>query len=503
MNPFREDRWDKVEPSEIRKAQGHLLARYLRDCVLPFSAHYKKVFADAGLDAESIQSVEDLRKLPFTTKADLQPTEENPRKSLDFLLVPDRRTLMRRPGVLVRGALLGRGRMKAHFERMYRPIFMTSTTGRSAEPTSFLFTAHDIDLLRLAGQRINQITKTRKDDRVLNTFPYAPHLAFWQTHYSATASGIFSLGSGGGKVMGTDGNIRMLEKLRPTVLTGMPTFVYHVLRQALEEGVRVESLKTVILGGEKVPSGSREKLRALANELGSPDIDVVVTFGFTEAKMAWVEAVAPPGEPSSGYLTYPDLGVFEIVDPDSGEPVGEGEPGEIVYTPLNSRGTVIIRYRTGDCIDGGLVHEPCPYTGRIVPRLVGKISRQSNRVEMRIDKIKGTLVDFNELEYALDDAPWIDTWQLEIRKRNDDPLDLDVLILHAVRAPSDERDEDSLIRDLNDRFAAFTETRLNRVVFHSAAEMRKLHGVGAELKERKVVDCRPTGDEPAPATNGD
>lgn len=498
-NPFK-DRWDKLEPDEIRAGQGALLQRYLRDCVVPFSPYYKSVFEERGLEPDSIDSLEKLREIPFATKQDLQPTPDNPMRARDFVVVPDRRILMKRMSVVLRAAVVGRAKVKAHFEHMYRPIFMTSTTGRSAEPTSFLYTGHDIDLLRVAGKRINQIAGMRKDERLLNMFPFAPHLAFWLTHYSATASGVFSLSSGGGKVMGTDGNIRMLEKLKPDVLTGMPTFVYHVLQQAIDEGVRVESLKRVILGGEKVPEGSRARLRAMAEELGSPGIDVLVTFGFTEAKMAWTESPAPPGEPSSGYLTYPDLGIFEIVDPDTGEAVGEGEPGEIVYTPLNSRGTVVLRYRTGDCIDGGLIYEPCPYTGRKVPRLVGKISRKSNFMEMSIQKIKGTLIDFNEVEYALDDAPMIDTWQLEIRKRKDDPLQLDELILHAVRADN-EKDEATLIAELNERFAAFTETRLNRVIFHNTEEMRGLHGVGQEMKERKIVDYRPRDGEPAPPRN--
>ena len=55
--------------------------------------------------------------------------------------------------------------------------------------------------------------------------------------------------------MGTDGNIRMLRKLNPDVLIGMPTFVYHVLREAALDGVRCENLRGIVLGGEKVPQG--------------------------------------------------------------------------------------------------------------------------------------------------------------------------------------------------------------------------------------------------------
>src|SRR5207302_6603560 len=138
--------------------------------------------------------------------------------------------------------------------------------------------------------------------------------------------------------------------------------------------------------------------------LGASDIDIFTTYAFTEAKVAWAECPHPPDRPSFGYHLYPDLGIIEIVNPLTGEPVGEGEPGEIVFTPLNARGTVVLRYRTGDCVEGGVVYERCPFCGRRCPRLVGQISRNSEIREMRLEKLKGTLVDFNQLEHVLDNA---------------------------------------------------------------------------------------------------
>ena len=90
--------------------------------------------------------------------------------------------------------------------------------------------------------------------------------------------------SGGGKVMGTDGTLRLIRKLKPDDFIGIPTFVYHVLHQAAEEGLRWENLRCIVLGGEKVSDGLRQKLRDLARELGAADVDVLATYGFTEAK---------------------------------------------------------------------------------------------------------------------------------------------------------------------------------------------------------------------------
>ena len=271
----------------------------------------------------------------------------------------------------------------------------------------------------------------------------------------------------------------------------MPTFLYHVLHQAAEQRLRCENLRRIVVGGEKVPDGMRRKLAGLAAELGAREIDVLATYGFTEAKMAWGECPVALDQTPGGYHLFPDLGIFEVINPKSGEPVPNGEPGELVFTPLDARGTVVLRYRTGDFIDGGLVYEPCPHCGRRAPRLVGNISRSSEVKEMRLDKIKGTLVDFNQLEHVLDDAEHVGAWQLELRKLNDDPLEVDELVLH-IQKTGDVRD-DKLIRELNTRFVTHTEIHPNRILFHDADEMRELQGVGVQLKEQKIVDRRKTG----------
>src|SRR6185436_8505712 len=220
-----------------------------------------------------------------------------------------------------------------------------------------------------------------------------------------------------------------------------------------------------------VAPGTRRKLARLARELGAENVDVVATYGFTEAKMAWTECPCPRGE-QSGYHLYPDLGIVEVVDPKTGIAMPSGEPGEIVFTALDSRGSVVLRYRTGDLIDGGLVHEPCPHCHRLVPRLVGEISRVSEIRTMRFDKIKGTLVDFNVLEHVLDDSQHLASWQLELRKHNDDPLELDELILHYQKA--DTVDDAKCARELLRYFTASTEIQPNQIVFHDSLEMSQL-----------------------------
>jgi phenylacetate-coenzyme A ligase PaaK-like adenylate-forming protein len=289
--------------------------------------------------------------------------------------------------------------------------------------------------------------------------------------------------------MGTEGNIRHLRKFNPDVLIGIPTFVYHLLHQAAEEGVHCENLRRIVLGGEKVSDGLRQKLRDLALELGARNVDVLAIYGFTEAKLAWSECPSPHDQPTSGYHLYPDFGIMEVIDPQTGEILPPGQPGELVFTPLDARGTVVLRYRTGDYTDGGLSYQPCPYCGRSLPRVVGNISRRSEVKQMDFDKIKGTLVDFNELGHVLDDAPHIGAWQVELRKINDDPLELDELILHVQKLNG--TDEEQLSRELSERCVTHLEIHPNRILFHNADEIRRLQGVGILLKEEKLVDHRP------------
>lgn len=491
--------WQTLPESTIRRLQTEKLRDYLRHVILPASAHYQKMFRAAGLKPESIRSLADWQNLPFTDKSDLLNSPDHPQRAREFILVPDAKALARRPSTIWRALLHGRENARQHLEAEYRPVFMTSTTGRSADPIPFLFTRHDLDNLSETGRRLFEVCGGNREYRILNMFPYAPHLAFWQTHYGGTAFGALVVGTGGGKVMGTEGNLRLIRKINPDVLIGMPTFLYHLLVQAVREGVRCEKLRRFVLGGEKSPPGLRRKLTELALQLGAPAPDVVGTYGFTESKMAWAECPAPPGAEPSGYHLYPDFGLVEIINPKTGAVVPDGRPGEIVFTPLAARGSVVLRYRTGDMIEGGLTHEPCPYCGRRGPRLVGNISRVSEIKSMQLDKLKGTLVDFNQLEHVLDDAPNIGAWQLELRKLNDDPLDLDELVLHVQKI--DGANEEQIRADLGDRFVAQTEVHPNRICFESAEELRRLQGVGVQLKEQKVVDHRPkilTDLAPAP-----
>jgi phenylacetate-CoA ligase len=486
MKPFLSSPlWDAGAPDFWQAWQLRRLRDYLKHRVLPFSAHYRKLFTTEGIHPEDIRSMEDWARLPFTSKSDLTVSKDRQR---DFVMIPNQGTLRREPKVLIHTLFHGLASTKRKLEEEFRPILLTSTTGRSSDPVPFVYSKHDLANLEVSGRRIMEVGRSDKEYRHLNMFPYAPHLGFWQAHYAGLGYGTFMLSTGGGKSLGTSGNIALIDKIKPDVLVGMPTFVYHVLRQAVEEKKQWPNLKRIVLGGEKVPQGLRGKLRDFCSQLGSLGTYVISIYAFTEAKMAWAECPTLPHEGSSGYHLYPDLGMVELVDPKTGEAVAPGSPGEIVFTPLDARGTIVLRYRTGDIAEGGLTWDACPHCGRRCPRLLGPISRVSEVRTLNLDKVKGTLVDFNMLEHLLDDMKGLAAWQIELRKHNDDPMERDEVLLHVT--PEDGVNQSLLREQIIRRFHEVTEMTPNEILYHSLDELRNLLGIGRLLKEEKLADHR-------------
>ena len=91
------NRWHQLPEAVIRRAQAERLGHYLRTVVLPFSTHYRELFQEHGLRADLIRSLDDLQRVPFTTKADLLNSPEHPERFKEFLLIPEQKVLARRP----------------------------------------------------------------------------------------------------------------------------------------------------------------------------------------------------------------------------------------------------------------------------------------------------------------------------------------------------------------------------------------------------------------------
>jgi phenylacetate-CoA ligase len=479
-------KWDSSPPEHWHSWQTARLRDYLSTRVLPFSAHYRRIFSEHDFSPNDLRTLEDWAAFPFTSKKDLAVPRDQQR---DFILQPVESVLRHEPSVMLDALLHGKKAAREKLEEEFRPVLLTSTTGRSSDPVPFLYTRHDLRNLDITGRRIMEVGRSQKDYRHVNAFPYAPHLAFWQTHHASLGFGTFMVSSGGGKTLGTDGNIALMDKIQPDILIGMPTFIYHMLLEAVARGKHWPNLKRIVLGGEKTADGLRARLRDLGQALGGTQVSVISVYGFTEGKAAWPECPSADGVTATGFHLSPDLGIIELVNPKTGELVSEGAPGEIVFTPLDARGTVVLRYRTGDIAEGGMTWTRCPHCGRVCQRILGPISRVSDVRELHLDKIKGTLVNFNVLEHLLDDQRGIAAWQIELRKLHDDPLEVDEVLLHLTPEPG--IDPNDLKRVVIRRFSEGTEMTPNEVLIHSLPEMRERLGVGRLLKEEKLADRRP------------
>ncbi|MGE3175138.1 MAG: phenylacetate--CoA ligase family protein [Planctomycetota bacterium] len=484
----------RMQRSEQRDLQNRLLQRYVREYLYPFSSFYREQFDRAGVRPEQIRTVDDLRRLPLSSKLDLLPTEDDPQRFKRFILQPDPATLKaawplrRKLPLLLQKWTRGTASVKQRLRSEFYPCFMTFTTGRSAEPVPFFYSPRDIKNLHDTGTRLVDVMGLHSEYRIANVFPYAPHLAFWQVFFAGQATGMMALSTGGGKVMGSSGDLRAISRLRAEVLIGVPGYIYHLLRKGAQEGLDLSSIRCVVLGAERVPPGMKQKIRELLAVMGAHDVSVFGTYGFTEARMAFAEC--PTKDNSyTGYHLYPDLAVFEVIDPKNGEVVPEGQDGELVFTPLRARASTVFRYRTGDLVRGGIRYEPCPHCGRTVPRISSDLTRESSLKDLQLLKVKGTLVNLEDCAVLLGGIADVEEWQIELRKKDDDPLEVDEMIVHlAVRDVATREAVATLVRDT---FKGRLEVAPNRVEFLELDAMLRKIGMETEMKEKRFVDARP------------
>ena len=461
-----------LSKNQIENLQNRKL-RYFMQHKIPFSPYYNKLFKKHKINFSDIKTASDLKKLPFTSKGDIAPTKNNPKKHAEFILQPNKNTIKTYSSKkdLMRYLL----NKNAAF-REFNPVHLHFTTGRTANAVPFLYTAYDLEKLREAGRRLMDVAGIAEDDRLVNAFPYAPHLAFWAAFYAAEASGLFALHTGGGKILGTKKIIKAIENTKATLVAAIPGFAYHLLREAKSQKAAFD-IKKIFFGGERVSAGLRDKIKVMLTSLGSKNPQVFATYAFTEGKVAWIEC-----NEQSGYHLYPDMEYIEVIDKNR-ENAAEEEKGEIVYTALDFRGTVVLRYKTGDI--GSITYEKC-ICGRTVPRISSEIERSSEIKEFNLTKIKGTIVNLNSF-FDLLNIKEIEEWQVEIKKKNNDPYELDELIVYI--APKKNIDFIKLKTNIKNLLKDELEIT-PEIVKAELKELLDRLGMETELKERRIVDNR-------------
>lgn len=468
--------WEKIISSSLRKQhalQNKKLHHMMR--LFPYAPYYAAFFQVHTLNPFAIHSTNDLLNIPFTTKEDLVATVEHPEKTSAFVLNPTQhlQTLPHVSGF----RLLFSSSLKRELTEEFKPIHVHFTSGRSAMSVPVLYTQYDLLHLQEASRRMLYHLHIPHTARVINVFPYAPHLAFWQTVYATNYLGVFGVHTGGGKGMGSSKILPLLEHMHAEVLVGMPSYIYHLLSLAAEQHKDLSSLRYILLGGEAVTPAYIDKLKALLRFCGSSLPLVYSTYAFTEGKVSWTQC-----HEESGYHLYPDMELIEIVDP-QGNRVPDGQSGEIVYTSLDFRGTVFLRYKTGDI--GRLQVGACRYCGAKTPRLDPAITRSSEITSLQLTKIKGSLVDLNAVHALLSSLSFVDEWQLVLQKKK--LFDLDEVVVHVAPHPRENHTyvKNEIIRQMQEHFHITPS-----VVFTLKQKLVETLGLETHLKEKRILDKR-------------
>lgn len=484
----------RLPRKKIQELQNQKLHHFTNRYLYPFSPYYRRLFDQNKITPGDIRTVADLRRIPFTSKKEFLVVPQDGDRFREFILQPDKEKIRaawppaKLAELALTAALRGKTAVEDQLAAEFKPAFMTFTTGTTNQPVPFLYSNYDMRNLSISGGRMLNLFKVKSSENIVNTFPYAPHLAFWQVVFGALSANALALSTGGGKVMGTEGNIAVIQKMKPSVVLGVPSYVYHILREAADKKCDFRFVQKVVLGAARVTPAFKAKVAELLAAMGADNVAVFGTYGFTEARSAWAECPAG-AQGSSGYHLYPDKEIFEIIDPKTGETKKEGEDGELAYTAIDARASVVMRYRTGDFVKGGIAYDPCPHCGSTVPRISSDITRLSDIKDLHLSKIKGALVNLSHFDAIFSEIEAVDEWQVEIKKKNDDRFDVDEVVVYLCGHPG--ADQAQVESQLRKKLLLATELAPNAIHWILRSEIIKRLELETANKEKRIVDRRP------------
>ncbi|MFO7748564.1 MAG: phenylacetate--CoA ligase [Desulfobacteraceae bacterium] len=311
---------------------------------------YRESFDKAGITPSDIKSLDDLKRIPFTTKQDLRDNYP-----YGMFAVP-----------------------------MENVVRIHASSGTTGTPTVVGYTRRDIDTwARLMARSLSAGGATSRDI-LHNAYGYGLFTGGLGVHYGAEKLGASVIPVSGGN---TNRQIIIMRDFKPTILTGTPSYILHLAEVAEEMGVSFKDLnfKAGIFGAEPWSEDMRSELE---EKLNLKAIDI---YGLSEIMGPGVSIECH--EAQKGLHIFEDHFIPEIIDPDTGEPLPYGEPGELVFTSITKEAFPIIRYRTRDITT--LNPEPC---------ICGRTHVRMNKVSGRTDDmliIRGVNVFPSQIESIL------------------------------------------------------------------------------------------------------
>lgn len=304
MSAFPLDPIEKAGIDELRALQLKRLKQTLQHAYA-HSPAYRRKFDQHGVHPEDLRTLADLRKFPFTSKADL-------REGYPF------------------------GMLAVPREQCVRIHASSGTTGK---PTVVAYTKNDIDTWSLVMARSIRAAGARPGDMVHVSYGYGLFTGGLGAHYGAEKLGLTVVPFGGGQ---TERQVQLIHDFRPDIIMVTPSYMLAIADEFERQGLdpRESGLRLGIFGAEPWTNDMRAKIE---QRMG---IDAVDIYGLSEVMGPGVanECV----ETKDGPTIWEDHFYPEIVDPDTGEPVADGELGELVFTSLTKEALPVIRYRTRD-----------------------------------------------------------------------------------------------------------------------------------------------------------
>ncbi|MDQ3991262.1 MAG: hypothetical protein M3245_02975 [Actinomycetota bacterium] len=470
--------WDRLDPKDYVRLQESLLGEFVGQFLYPFSPFYRDLFDRNEINPSSIQRLRDLERIPMVSRADFELKPSDNWRPFRALLRPDEDSLKRwaHRKVLRRMAREKLLRGDDAAERLLAEEFKPMHLHLPQEAGGPLvgYTIRDLSVLSQVGARAFTVLGARRSDVLVSTLPYGPHLPFWQTYYGAMGKGMSAFHLGGGDTVRPSRAAYWLDRVEATALVTETGYAEGLLQGAPPS--ILAGLRLLVLWAVGGMQGARERFTTRLRSTGATEAATVTMMGIPEARVAWAECPTPPGRPeaSNGYHTYPDLELLEVVDVRTGRPMSEGEPGEIVYTSLDWRGSALLRYRTGVIARRGITRQPCPGCGRTVPRVLPDLSHRDWEARVVTDRGK-VRVDLADVFPVL----WrskVALWQLEM-VRDVGPAGGDLVTAYMGGAnPWD-------LKDLEPALAAYGV----RVQGLSVPEIGRRLGVGLERPEARIV----------------
>ena len=377
--------WDRPAETMPRPERERLQVARVRDCLERLRSadleHYRRTLGDVR--PEQIRSANDFRRLPFLTKDDL-------RRTYPFgLCVTPRRAIVR----------------------------VHASSGSTGLPTVVGYTRADLDLWADVLARGLVAGGVGADDVFQNAYGYGLFTGGLGFHDAATRVGATVVPTSSGNTLR---QVMLMRDFGVTALSATPSYTVHIAEVAAAEGIDLRALPVcaVFPGAEPMSEGMRREIEV---RLG---VTVYEQYGLSEIIGPGVASACARQE---GLHVWDDHFIPEIVDPDTGEHLPDGEVGELVLSAPTKEAFPVLRYRTRDRVR--LTREPCDCgrTGARISRILGRTD------DMLI--VRGVNVFPSQIEHALLAIDGLEPhYQIVVRTRADRQDELCVMIEATERA---------------------------------------------------------------------